>query len=74
LHGLTDREGYGSVKDGAIEDKGVEFAVFANRIDVLRKVMKEGFVQFAPHQAGIEKFCINAHRDGAEASRMKSAD
>jgi hypothetical protein len=52
----------------------VEFAVFAARVGVGRKITEEGYVEFAAGEAGIEDFAVDAGGDGAEAVRVEMAD
>jgi len=62
------------LKNRAIEDEGVELAVFAARVGVGRKIAKERFVQFAAGEAGIENFGIDASGNGAEMLFVEAAD
>jgi hypothetical protein len=64
----------GRLKDGAVEDEGVEFAVFAAGVGVGRKIAEEGIVQFAAGEAGIENFGVDASGNGAELLFMEAAD
>lgn len=47
--------------------EGVEFAIFAARIDTCRKIAKKGSVQFPPGEGFIEFSRIDAGSEGAEA-------
>jgi hypothetical protein len=62
------------MKNGTIEDEGVELTVFAARVGVGRKIAEEGFVQFAAGEAGIENFGVDAGGDGAETLLVEMAD
>ena len=62
------------MKDGAIEDEGVEFAVFAARVGVGGEIAEEGFVEFAASEAGVENLGVDASCDGAEMLFVKVAD
>lgn len=62
------------MKNGAIEDEGVELTVFAARVGVGRKIAKKGFVQFAADEAGIKYFAVDAGGDGAETLLVEMAD
>jgi len=62
------------LKDGAIEDESVEFAVFTARVGVRRKIAEEGFVEFAAGETGIEDFGVNACGDGAETVFVEATD
>ena len=62
------------MKDGAIEDEGVELTIFAAGIGVRRQIAEEGFVEFAAGEAGIEDFAVHADGDGAESIGVEGAD
>src|SRR5260370_25464570 len=71
---FAEGEVYGAREDGAVEGKGVEFAVFAAGIDARREIGKEGFVQLAPGEAWIEDPGIDTDGDGAKLRGMEFAD
>jgi len=71
---VSRSNGNGRLKDRAVEDEGVEFAVFAARVRVGRKVTEEGCVEFAAGEAGVKSFRIDASSDGAEILVVKVAD
>ena len=62
------------MKNRAIEDEGVELAVFAARVGAGRKIAEKGFVQFAAGEAGIENFGVNASGNSPEALLVKKPD
>ncbi len=62
------------MKNGAIEDEGVELTIFTARVGVGRKIAEEGFIEFAAGKGGIENFRIDARGDGAEALLVEVAD
>ncbi len=62
------------MKNGAIEDEGVEFAVFTASVDVGGKIMEEGFVEFAASEAGAEDLGVDASGDGAEMLLVKKVN
>ena len=62
------------MKDGTIENKGVEFAVFAAGVDVGRKIAEQGFIEFAASKAGVENFGVDACGDGAEMMPVEVLD
>jgi len=62
------------LKNGAIEDEGVELTIFTARVGVGRKIAEEGFIEFAAGKGGIENFRIDARGDGAEALLVEVAD
>src|SRR5260370_30391375 len=66
--------GDGRLKNGAIENESVEFAVFAARVGVGGKVAEEGFVEFATGETRIENFGVDASGDGAEMLLVKKAN
>ena len=74
LDDFAEGEGDGAREDGAVEDEGVEFAIFAAGIDGGREIGKEGCVEFATGEAGIEDFGVDADSDGAESRGVKIAD
>jgi len=62
------------MKNGGVEDEGVEFAVFATGIGVEREITEEGSVEFAAGEAGVEDFGIDASGDGAEMVVVEITD
>jgi hypothetical protein len=62
------------LKNGAIEDERVEFAVFAARVGVGGKIAEEGLVKFAAGETGIEDSAVDASGNGAEMHFMEVAD
>src|SRR5260370_31613055 len=64
----------GRVKDGAIEDEGVELTVFAAGVGVGRKVAEEGLVEFAAGKTGVENFGVDTCGDGTEMLLVEVAD
>ena len=62
------------MKDRAVEDEGMEFAIFAASVGAGRKVAEKGFVEFTACEAGVENFGIDAGGDGAEMLFVKMAD
>ena len=62
------------MKDGAIEDERMEFAVFAARVGVGGKIAEEGFLEFAASEAGVENLGIDANCDGAETLVVEIPD
>src|ERR1700686_4355137 len=74
VYNVSRSNGNGRFKNGAIEDEGVELAVFAARVGVGRKIAEEGIVQFAAGEGGIENFGVDAGGDGAEMLLMEVAN
>ena len=68
---VSGSNGNGRLKDRAVEDEGVEFAVFAARVGIGREIAEKEFVQFAAGKAGIENFRIDASGDSAEMMIVK---
>ena len=62
------------MKNGAIENEGVEFAVFAARVGAGRKIAEERGVKFTAGEAGVENLRIDASDDGAEMLFVEIAD
>jgi len=71
---LSRSNGNGRLKNRAVEDEGVKFAVFAAGVGVRGRSPEEGFVQFAAGEAGIESFRIDASGNGAETVLVEVAD
>src|SRR5947209_8125561 len=61
----------GKVKDRAVDDEGMEFAVFAAGINAGREIGEERIVELAASEAAIEDLGIHTNCDGAEALRVK---
>lgn len=61
-------------EDGAVKNKGVEFAVFSTRVGAGRKIAKKRFVKFTAGEAGMDDLGVNANGHGAETLRVKKAD
>src|SRR5260370_15425529 len=66
--------GDGRLKDGGIEDEGVELTVFAAGVGVGWKITEKGFVKFAACKAGVENLGVDASSDGAEMLLVKKAN
>ena len=62
------------MKNGGVEDEGVEFAVFAAGVGVRREIAEEGGVELAAGEAGVEDFRIDTGGDGAEILSVEMAD
>src|ERR1700688_4237027 len=59
------------MKNRSIEDKGMEFAIFATGVGGCGKIAKKRFVEFAAGEAGIENFRIHASGNGGKALRVE---
>src|SRR5215467_6231952 len=66
-----DRDGL--VEDRAGEDESVEFAVFAARVHVFRKVGEKLRSEFAAGKAAVELTRIDRHGNGAKTERTEFA-
>src|SRR5579862_1939810 len=62
-HFFTDAERDRRLEYGAIENVGMEFAVFAAGIDAGRQIGEEGCVQLAPRERSVENSRIDADSD-----------
>ena len=62
------------MKDGAIENKSVEFAVFTAGVGAGWKIAEEGSVKFAAGEAGVKDFRIDTRGDCTEVLLMEVAD
>src|SRR5437764_12289448 len=71
---LPGSNGDGPPENRAIEDKGVEFAVFAAGVGAGREIAKKRVVEFASGEAGIEHLGINANGGGAETLHVEKAN
>src|SRR5260370_36360036 len=71
---FAEGEVYGAREDGAVEGKGVEFAVFAAWIDARREIVEEGHIEFTAGEAWIEDPGIDTDDDGAKLRGMELAD
>jgi len=71
---LPGSNGDGPPENRAIEDKGVEFAVFAAGVGAGREIAKKRVVEFASGEAGIENLGINANGGGAETLQVEKAN
>src|SRR6267154_3630948 len=58
----------------AVEDEGVEFAVFAAWIDAGGQVVKKRGIELATGEAAVEHFGVYTGRDGAETVSVEAAD
>src|SRR5882757_229201 len=60
-------------EDGAVEDEGVEFAVFAAGIDASGQVLKKRGIELATGEAAVEHFGVYTGRDSAETVSVEAA-
>src|SRR2546428_12633699 len=71
VYNFSQADRNGKVKDWAVDDEGMEFAVFAAGINAGRKIGEERIVKLAASEAAIEDLGIHANGDAAEALRVK---
>ena len=62
------------MKNGAVEDEGVELTVFAAGIGVRGKIVEEGLIQLAAGETRSEDSGIDTDSDGAESIGVELAD
>jgi len=62
------------VKNGAVEDEGVELAVFAAGVNQRRQVTEKRCIEFPSGEAAVKDLAVHAHGDGAKARGVQVAD